>query len=162
MQKLNRSKQFIRLMITGSLVIGMSALLPEDAVARGGGFHDGGARTHVNSAGNMNINRNVNTNANINRNVNANVNVNRNVNVHGGYRGGYYYDDHHHGVSTGAAVAIGVAGLAVGTMIGASQLPPSCSIVSVNGISYQQCGSSWYQPQYSGSQVTYVVVNPPR
>jgi hypothetical protein len=31
----------------------------------------------------------------------------------------------------------------------------------VNGVSYQQCGSSWYQPQYVGSQVTYVVVNPP-
>ena len=31
-----------------------------------------------------------------------------------------------------------------------------------NGISYSQCGSTWYQPQYYGSSVQYVVVNPPR
>lgn len=24
-----------------------------------------------------------------------------------------------------------------------------------------QCGSTWYQPQYQGSNVTYVVVNQP-
>jgi hypothetical protein len=41
-------------------------------------------------------------------------------------------------------------------------LPPSCTAVSVNGYTYQQCGSTWYQPQFSGSSVTYVVVNPPR
>jgi hypothetical protein len=41
-------------------------------------------------------------------------------------------------------------------------LPPSCRTVVSGGIAYQQCGSAWYQPQYSGSQVTYVVVNPPR
>ncbi len=52
--------------------------------------------------------------------------------------------------------------MAVGSMITAAALPPSCSTVSVNGITYQQCGSTWYQPQYSGSQVNYIVVNPPR
>jgi hypothetical protein len=31
----------------------------------------------------------------------------------------------------------------------------------INGIAYSHCGSSWYRPQYAGSQVTYVVVNPP-
>jgi hypothetical protein len=41
-------------------------------------------------------------------------------------------------------------------------LPPSCSMVVVNGISYQQCGSSWYQPQFAGGNTTYVVVNAPR
>jgi len=35
-------------------------------------------------------------------------------------------------------------------------------LVLVNGITYQQCGSTWYQPQYSGSQANYIVVNPPR
>lgn len=29
-------------------------------------------------------------------------------------------------------------------------------------ITHQQCGSTWYQPRYAGSSVTYVVVNPPR
>jgi len=34
--------------------------------------------------------------------------------------------------------------------------------VVVNGFSYRQCGSTWYQPQISGSTTTYVVVNAPR
>ena len=34
--------------------------------------------------------------------------------------------------------------------------------VVVNGVTYYQCGSTWYQPAYQGSQVTYVVVNPPK
>ena len=41
-------------------------------------------------------------------------------------------------------------------------LPPSCSTVMVGNVAYQQCGSTWYQPRYAGSAVTYVVVNPPR
>jgi methylase of polypeptide subunit release factors len=89
------------------------------------------------------------------------VNVNRNVHVHRGYHGGGYYD-HNDGIGVGGAIAIGVAGMAIGSMITAAALPPSCSTVSVNGITYQQCGSTWYQPQYSGSQVNYIVVNPPR
>jgi hypothetical protein len=98
----------------------------------------------------------------VNVNRNANVNVNRNVNVHGGYHGGGYYHDHDDGIGVGGAIAIGVAGMAIGSMITAAALPPSCSTVSVNGMTYQQCGSTWYQPQYSGSQVNYIVVNPPR
>ena len=34
--------------------------------------------------------------------------------------------------------------------------------VVVNGFAYQQCGSTWYQPQIAGSSTTYIVVNPPR
>ena len=41
-------------------------------------------------------------------------------------------------------------------------LPPSCSTVMMGNVAYQQCGSTWYQPRYAGSGVTYVVVNPPR
>ena len=41
-------------------------------------------------------------------------------------------------------------------------LPPSCSVVVVDGFTYQQCGSVWYQPQISGGSTTYVVVNAPR
>jgi hypothetical protein len=39
--------------------------------------------------------------------------------------------------------------------------PPSCSATVVGNVTYQQCGNTWYQPRYSGTQVTYVVVNPP-
>jgi hypothetical protein len=60
-------------------------------------------------------------------------------------------------VVTGAAVATAVA---VGTVV--RSLPPSCTSVVVGNVAYQQCGSTFYQPRYSGSQVTYVVVNPPR
>jgi hypothetical protein len=56
-----------------------------------------------------------------------------------------------------AAVATAVA---VGTVV--HSIPPSCTSVVVGNVAYQQCGATYYQPRYSGSQVTYVVVNPPR
>lgn len=147
---------------------------------RGGGGGNRGAtrsnaRTSVNrdtnvNRNNVNRNNNVSRNANVNTNVhrNANVNVNRNVDVHrdvdvdvhGGYygRGGCCY----HPVATAAAVtAASVATAAVvGSMV--NTLPPACSAVVVNGLTYQQCGSTWYQPQFMGSNTTYVVVNSPR
>jgi len=171
---MKNSKLFTRivtLVVTMSLIIGTGWMFPRDAEARA---VRGGTRTNVNRGGNIhrgahvnrnaNINRgshvnrrtNINRNANVNVNRNTNVNVNRNVNVHGG---NYYHND---GIGVGGAIAIGVAGMAIGSMITAAALPPSCSMMSINGISYQQCGSTWYQPQYSGSQVNYIVVNPPR
>jgi hypothetical protein len=57
------------------------------------------------------------------------------------------------------AAVVGTAAI-VGSMV--RTLPPSCTSTMVGNVAYQQCGSTWYQPQYSGSQVTYVVVNPPR
>jgi hypothetical protein len=35
-------------------------------------------------------------------------------------------------------------------------------VVVVNGLTYAQCGSTWYQPTTQGSQVTYIVVNLPK
>ena len=59
-----------------------------------------------------------------------------------------------------------VAGAAVATaaVVGSTvrTLPPQCVSTVVGNVAYQQCGSSWYQPHYAGSSVTYVVVNPPR
>jgi len=173
--KLNKgSNKYLTAALFGVL-LGSVAMFSDDAYARGGGRNI--SRSHVNNfnrggANNFNRNRDVrvnrNQNINVNRNVNANVNVNRNVNVHGGYYGGGgyygrpYYGGYYGGVSTGAAVAIGLTGLAIGTMIGASQVPSSgCSTVMVRGIGYQQCGSTWLQPQYVGSQVNYVVVHSP-
>jgi hypothetical protein len=60
-------------------------------------------------------------------------------------------------VVTTAAVATAVA---VGTV--ARSIPPSCTTVMMGNVAYHQCGSTWYQPRYAGSEVTYVVVNPPR
>ena len=68
----------------------------------------------------------------------------------------------HHPVATAAAVtaAAVVTAAVVGSIV--YTIPPSCSTVIINGFAYQQCGSTWYQPQISGSSTTYIVVNPPR
>jgi hypothetical protein len=84
------------------------------------------------------------------------------------HHGGHYDDDwddwNHWGgwgyVAAGAAVVAGA--YAVGTIISATTYSSlSCSNVIVNGITYSQCGSTWYQPTYSGGDVTYIVINPP-
>jgi hypothetical protein len=41
-------------------------------------------------------------------------------------------------------------------------LPASCTVVVVNGITYNQCGDVWYQPQFEGTDTTYIVVEPPQ
>jgi hypothetical protein len=68
----------------------------------------------------------------------------------------------YHPVARAAAATTAVVATAavVGSVV--RSIPPSCSSVMVDNVAYQQCGSTWYQPRYSGSQVTYVVVNPPR
>jgi len=102
--------------------------------------------------GNRNVNRNSNRNVNRNRNVNVNVNVNH---YGGGYRrGGYgYYAGHP--IATFAAV------VAIGTVIAAATMPTSCVTIISNGVSYRQCGSSYYMPVYSGSTVAYKSIASP-
>ena len=48
---------------------------------------------------------------------------------------------------------------AVGSVV--TILPDDCITTVVNGCIYRQCGSVWYQRQYTGSNVTYVVVPAP-
>jgi hypothetical protein len=105
---------------------------------------------------NVNVNQNTNVNRNVNVNQNTNVNVNRNVNV----SGGYYGPNYHSGPSVAGVVAATVVTAAVvGTVV--RSLPPSCTTVYANGLAYQNCGGTYYQPQYQGSNVTYIVVNQP-
>jgi hypothetical protein len=106
-----------------------------------------------------NVNRNFNS-ANVNRNFN-NVNVDRDINVDGHY-GGWGDACCYHPVARAAGVAAAAATTAavVGSVV--NTLPPACSEVNVNGVPYQQCGSTWYQPQFVGTTVNYVVVNSPR
>ncbi len=102
-----------------------------------------------------------NINHNVNRNINRNANVHRDVdvNVHHDYHNDWDdWDDHWHPVATAAVVATTAA--VVGSIV--RSVPPNCSTIVVDGISYSQCGSTWYQPRYVGSSVQYVVVNPPR
>ncbi|HEX7853753.1 MAG TPA: hypothetical protein VF503_08675 [Sphingobium sp.] len=130
-----------------------------------------------NRGGNMNGNRN-NNNRNINNNVNRNVNVN-NVNVNRGYYGGgggCYGCGWDNNDGFGAGLAVGaVTGAVVGAAAASSHsttvvvspgsvvttLPSGCGAVAVNGMTYQRCGSVWYEPRYVGSSVQYVVVNQP-
>ena len=99
-------------------------------------------------------------NTSVNNVNNTNVNVNRNVNVQasgGGCCNNNGWDNDYHPVATAAAVTatVAVTSAIVGSIV--NKPPPGCVPVNVGGMVYQQCGSTWYQPQ--GSQ--YVVVNPP-
>jgi hypothetical protein len=102
------------------------------------------------------VNRNVSANRNVNVNNNVNVNRNVDVNVHRDYYDGW--DDHWHPVA--AAAAVTATAMAVGAIV--NSIPPSCQTVVVGGVSYSQCGNTWYRPQYAGTAVQYVVVSPPR
>lgn len=104
------------------------------------------------------LNLNTRTSINRNLNVNRNVNINRHVDVdvHGGYYG-YYGHPVARGVAFGTAAAVTAA--AIGSIV--YTLPTACAAVRVGNVSYQQCGSTWYQPQYVGTSVQYVAVNPP-
>ena len=103
-----------------------------------------------------NVNRgNFNT-GNINRgNVNVGNDVNINIDGGYGYHGGYYHP-------VAAGVVIGAMAVTTAAVIGSyyRTLPPSCTIVIRNGISYHYCGSVYYQQTWSGNDVVYVVVQP--
>jgi len=131
------------------------------AAAAGGGGGGAAANRQVNNvhadARTNNVRSNsVNNVNNVNRNTNINSNRNVNVNVenHGGCCG---WDNDYHPVATAAAVTatVAVTSAVVGSMV--RTVPPSCVPVNYGGMIYQQCGTTWYQPQ--GSQ--YVVVNAP-
>jgi hypothetical protein len=158
-----------------------------DARGGGGGFRGGGggARTSISrpSGGSVNrgsysgsVNRNtanvhrnyntanVNRNyTNVNRNVYAgNVNVNRDVDVngdHGYYRGGGYYGGYPVGGAVVAGAAAGVTAAAIGSV--AYSLPPGCGTTYAYGRPYYNCAGTYYQPEYQGTSVNYVVVQPP-
>ena len=62
-----------------------------------------------------------------------------------------------------AAVVYGVpaaATIAIGATV--MSLPPSCSTLVVNGLTYYNCGGTYYQAAYDGPNLVYVVVEPPR
>ncbi|CDY73661.1 hypothetical protein BGLT_03031 [Caballeronia glathei] len=84
------------------------------------------------------------------------IDVNRNVNVD--VRG----RDDYHPLATAAAVTatVAVTAAVVGSI--ARSLPAGCGPVMVDGVAYQQCGNTWYQPQYAGTETQYVVVAAPR
>jgi len=156
------------------LVLASFAMAPvAEARGGGGGGHGGGgggggARAGGGGAKQVNnANRDVRANnvrstsvnnvSNRNTNINANKNVNVNVNNNRGGCCGGGWDNDYHPVATAAAVTatVAVTAAVVGSMV--RTVPAGCVPVNYGGYIYQQCGSTWYQPQ--GSQ--YVVINPP-
>lgn len=148
----------------GALLLASFLIAPvADAKERGGG--GGGARKAA-SGGDRNVKVNNSKsdvrstkvrNTSVN-NVNVSKNTNVNVNVDNDRRG---WDDDYHPIATAAAVTatVAVTSAVIGSMV--RTLPPSCVPVNYGGVLYQQCGTAWYQPQYMGSNVQYVVIAPP-
>lgn len=141
--------RFPALALATTLLLGFSL----DAAADKNRTVKNNTRTSVNKNTNVNNNRNTNVNVNSNRNTNVNVNANRHVDVDVDVDRGF------HPVAAVATVAVTAA--VIGSMT--PSLPPSgCVPVMVGNVMYQQCGPNWYQPQYVGSSVQYVVVAPLR
>ena len=127
------------------------------------GFGDAHAAREVRNTTKTSVNRNTNQNVNANRNVNvnANQNINRNVNVNQRHSVDIDVDVDRGYNPLGVVAAVAVTAAVVGSAT--RTLPPSgCAAVSYGTMIYHQCGSTWYQPQYVGTTVQYVVVNPPR
>jgi hypothetical protein len=172
---MNVTTSVIRRIRTGVVLAAVfvmaSASTSVDAQRRGGG----GGRAQVNRnvtrtsvRSDQTVNRNVNVNRDIDRNVNRDVDVNRNIDVNRDIDFDrdidvdVDYDRWGHPVARGVAagVAAGVAtSIALGTRV--AVLPAGCTTIVAGGITYSQCGSTWYQPYYSGATVQYVVVGSP-
>lgn len=125
---------------------------------------------HVNTGHRSNPGNRVNAGNNVgnrthvsNSNRNVNINNYRDVDIDVDGHGRYGYDDHYHPIATAAAVTatVAVTAAVVGSILTPAQMPSSCVQVIRYDVAYMQCGSTWYQPQYRGSDVTYVVVNAP-
>jgi hypothetical protein len=125
--------------LAATLLLGFSL----DATADKNRTVQNNTRTSVNKNTNVNSNRNTNVNVNSSRHVDVDVDVDRGF----------------HPVAAVATVMVTAA--VIGSMT--PSLPPSgCYPVQVGNVLYQQCGPNWYQPQYAGSSVQYVVVAAPR
>lgn len=118
----------------------------------------------VNAGNRANAGNTVGNRTNINNSTrNVNIDNSRDVDIDVDGRGRYGYDNHYHPIATAAAVTatVAVTAAVVGSIFTPAQLPTSCVQVIQYNTTYMQCGSTWYQPQYQGSDVTYVVVNAP-
>ena len=84
---------------------------------------------------------------------NGNINVGCQKNCGNNYYDGWDRRDYY-GYGVGLA-----AGIAIGSI--AYSLPVGCVTRAYGGVAYRYCGTTWYQPQYSGSTVAYIVVKQP-
>lgn len=151
----------LSLIVTSLLTFGM----PSEALARGDGHRPNANRPHNYNGGNRPNRPNRpynNTNINHNSNNNININVDGN-NRHGHGYNNRRYNNHYNPVGTAVAVtaAAVITAAVVGSIVNANQMQSNCVQVVRYNTPYMQCGNSWYQPQYQGNTVTYVVINQP-
>ena len=150
------SKKSLMTVFAALLVCGL--VLPE-ASARGGGGGGGGSRASggggARASGGGGAAARTSISGDVNRNRNINADRHRDIDIDVDDRNDWV-DDH----PVGAAVAVAAVTSAV---IGSTvySIPPSCSVVVVNSVTYQQCGSVWYEPRYVDTSIQYVVVDAP-
>jgi hypothetical protein len=113
----------------------------------------GTTRTGGNYAARTSSTQTRNVNRDVNRNVNRDVNIDGDRGYYGA--GGRYYGGYP--VARAAAVTAGVALTAAAVGSVAYSLPAGCSTY----YGYYSCGGVYYQPQYEGDNVTYLVVPGP-
>src|SRR5215831_18217552 len=161
-----KTKSLKHLALATSTLLVLSTLAAGVADARGGGGMLGGGNTNrANFSGGDRANFNGGNRANVGNGNRANIGNGsgnfsgntRNVNIDADNGWGGGWGGYNHPVAAGVAVGAvaGMTAAAVGSMY--YSLPPGCSPYG----GYYNCGGTYYQPQYSGSDVTYVVVNNP-
>lgn len=91
----------------------------------------------------------------VHHHADVNVHHHADVDVHVDH----HYHDHH--VDAGDVMLGAITGLAIGAVVTAASMPPTCQNIIINNISYRQCGSTWYQPYYVGTELRFQVVAPP-
>jgi hypothetical protein len=160
----NSSCKFFLAPLAVAVLAGLTLAPLAEAAGRGGGHGGGGHQAGGGGGGKRNVQANNNkrdvrtnnvrstsvNNVNVNRNVNVNVDNNRGCCNNG-------WDNDYHPIATAAAVTatVAVTSAVIGSMV--RTVPAGCVPVNYGGYIYQQCGSTWYQPQ--GNQ--YIVINPP-
>ena len=102
--------------------------------------------------------------------------------IHDDHHHHHHWDDHWDGDGGEFAAGVIVGGVVVGAAAAAANannqydqpqvvynntttyvttLPCHPREVQINGVTYFNCGSEWYQRSYAGSQVTFIPVSPP-
>ncbi len=123
-----------------------------------GGRGGGGGRHHVNRKASSHKSARSGSRNISNNKVNINIDNSKTVKRNYGHND-RYYDNRYYRHPVGTALAVTAAAIAIGSIVGT--LPVGCTTVIVVGATYRQCGSVWYAPRYSGSNVNYIVVNDP-
>jgi hypothetical protein len=116
-----------------------------------------GNRTDIGNGNRTNIGNGDRTNISNDRPIN--IQDNDIVAGGGNWNGGYGCCYGGWGAAAAGFVAGAVTAAAIGSTVYA--LPPSCPVAVYGGVTYNHCGGVWYQPEFEGTETTYIVVESP-